>query len=301
MGGLATASLLGSSLLAGCGGSNNHHSSSSNGSSDSANDAAILNFALNLEYLEAEFYLRAVTGTGLSTTDAGGSSAGAVSAPTTTQATPNLSNSVLQYALEIASDEQNHVRALRAAISSLGYTPAVRPAIDLNASFNGLANLAGLGATFDPYASDTNFLLASFIFEDVGVTAYSGAAPSIKSAGVLAAAAGILAVEAYHSGAIRTLLLGLGAGDAADKISDVRDSVDGATDLDQGPGIADPSFASAGNTALVRSTFNLVPTDINSIAFARTTQQVLNVVYASSTGTPGGFFPAGINPLPSNS
>ena len=143
-------------------------------------------------------------------------------------------------------------------------------------------------ATFDPYASDENFLLAAFIFEDVGVTAYKGAAPAISSATYLEAAAGILAAEAYHAGLVRTTLYAKGMATpslrtAAGQISDARDSLDGSSDDDQG--IVGDS-----------TTSNIVPTDDNGIAYSRSTGQVLNIVYLNSAmTTSGGFFPSGVN------
>ena len=51
---------------------------------------------------------------------------------------------------------------------------------------------------------------------------------------VLEAAAGLLAVEAYHAGEIRTLLRGLRQFKAARAISDARDLPDGPGSKDQG-------------------------------------------------------------------
>lgn len=276
--GYASATLLGGSVLAGCGGSGG------GGGSRGASDADILNFALNLEYLEAEYYLRAVGNAGLGSGDIG-SSPGVVTVKAGTTAVPFSSAAIGNYANEIAEDEQNHVRFLR---SALGSAAVDRPAIDLLNSFNGAAAAAGIGATFDPFADDLSFLLGAFIFEDVGVTAYKGAARLLNNKDYLEAAAGILAVEAYHAGSIRTLLSSsaFSAGiPNAEKISNLRDSVDGPSDLDQAP--VDGSTGS-----------NLVPTDANGIAFSRNPSQVLSIVYLNAgltAATSGGFYPDGLN------
>ena len=256
-------------------------------------DADILNFALNLEYLEAQFYAFAATGAGLANSMLTGTGTqGAVIGGRKVNFTDPV---VSQYAQEIAQDEIAHVNFLRA---QLGSSAVAQPAIDVggtdpNGAFSKAAQAAGLvppGTAFDPYANDENFLLGAYIFEDVGVTAYKGAAPLITSKVFLEAAAGILAVEAYHASLIRTVLYGKGIAtpapaliDATEKISDARDSLDGPSDDDQG-------------VRNIGSASNIAPLDGNGLAYSRSAGQVLNIVYLNRMAVDrGGFFPTGMN------
>lgn len=247
-------------------------------------DSDILNFALNLEYLEAQFYTLATTGKtidqlGIGITSGSGAAGGTVTVKANA-AVPFTTPLLQQYANEVATDEQNHVKFLRTA---LGSSAVAMPNIDLMNSFNALAQAAGLGSSFDPFASETNFLLGAFIFEDVGVTAYSGAAGLISDTTTLGKAAGILAVEAYHAGSIRLRIFAAGtaAQQASTAIASARASLDGTGNDDIGVGL------DAGAATIVDA-------DSNAIAFSRTTSQVLKIVYGGGS-TGGAFFPNGLN------
>lgn len=238
-------------------------------------DNDVLNFALNLEYLEAEFYLRAATGTGLAAADIG-ANPGAVTGGTQV----NFTNPAFKaYALEIADNEQAHVRLLR---SALGSAAVDRPAIDFTNAFNAAAVAAGIGPAFNPFADENSFIVGAFTFEDVGVTAYHGAAALLQSKTILGTAAGILAVEAYHAAEIRSILNVLGAPyiTYANLISALR------------------ATAGGGNETAVSPTTVVAADPKTSIAYARTTDQVLHIVYLSAAAgvvSSGGFFPNGLN------
>ena len=120
--------------------------------------------------------------------------------------------------------------------------------------------------------------------EDVGVTAYHGAAP-LMSNKTFVAAAGILAVEAYHMGMARSVVYRMGdaARKAANKLSDARDKLDGPEDVDQG-------IETNGRA-------NIVPADADAKAFSRTPQQVLGIVYLTDKPgvSAGGLYPKGMN------
>jgi hypothetical protein len=293
MAGTASAVIGGSALLGGCFGDDDDDNRGNGGGmtppTAELTDADVLNFALNLEYLEAQFYAYAATGSGLDASLLGGTGTqGAVSGGRKVAFTDPV---VAQYAREIAGDELAHVAFLRSALKSSAVAmPAIDVSADAAGAFSAAARAAGLvgeGQAFDPYASDENFLLAAYIFEDVGVTAYKGAAPLIESKTYLEAAAGILAAEAYHAGLIRTVLYRKGLEtpaliSAAKAISDARDSLDGPSPLDQ--------------PLRVSGDANIVPTDQNGIALSRTTGQVLDIVYLTNqAATKGGFFPNGVN------
>ncbi len=301
-------------------------------------DADYLNFALNLEYLEANFYTLAATGMtidqapyGIALTGTGTQGTVTVKTGGPSACKVNFKNTnVANYATEIAMEERNHVSLLRGA---LGNAAVAQPAIDLVNSFNYLAGLLGVGITaFDPFADDASFLLGSYIFEDVGVTAYTGAAPALTdktAGGHLDTAAGIQGVEAYHAGLIRTTIYGLDqstntvqgqtapAGTLsaiATAVSKLRATADGSKSITASNPQGDDIGIGTQMVALNTSTANITASTLvdatttgslnpagstgtaGSLVFARSAAEVLAIVYAGGTTTSNkGFFQAGLN------
>jgi rubrerythrin len=123
-------------------------------------DVDILNFALTLEYLESTFYEEAMKKV-------------------------KASGELKKLLPLLATDEMQHVEALKGTIEKLGGKPVAKPTFNFE------------------YSGTSGFLKLAETFEDTGVSAYNGAAPSIKSKEVLGAAGSIVQVEARHAAAIR--------------------------------------------------------------------------------------------------
>ncbi|MCT2579281.1 MAG: ferritin-like domain-containing protein [Mesorhizobium sp.] len=253
-------------------------STSSAAAQDDIKDEDIFRFALNLEYMEAEYYLRGTTGKGIEDSDIGSKPGDVVGGKKVAFDTPALG----EFMREVAENELAHVRFYRKTLAS---NAVDRPAIDFDAGFAAVAKAAGLGDDFDAFGNQMNFVLGGMLFEDVGVTAYAGAATVLKNKEFLAAAAGILAVEAYHMGMARSSLYRMGekAWKAANAVSDARDKIDGNEDKDQG--------------IQVDGKANVVPSTPDAIAFTRTPQEVLRIVYLTDQSgvSKGGFYPNGMN------
>ncbi len=129
-------------------------------------DVDIANFALTLEYLEADFYALAL--------DSG-----------------TLSGDALGVVQNLESHESQHVDALVGLLKSVGATPVDKPTFTFPA---------------DATASEAAILQTAATLEPVGVGAYLGAAPLISSPDILAAAGSIAGVEGEHVVAINWLL-----------------------------------------------------------------------------------------------
>ncbi len=134
---------------------------------DNTSDLEVLNYALTLEFLEAEFYDKVIA-------------SGLVK-----------DKMVANLAKKFGETEQEHVDALTATIKKLGGTPVKAPKTKFEETLDkGLEEVLNTAATV----------------ENLGAAAYLGQAGNIKNKEVLAAALAIHTVEARHAAALNRLV-----------------------------------------------------------------------------------------------
>lgn len=233
----------------------------------------VLNFALNLEFLEAGLYYFASTGMVLPALAAGST------LPTTALYTSvQADGPTAALAAALARDEMNHIALLQSTISNLGGTPIVPPVF----------NYAAKGAI----TTVAQFLATTRQFTSVGDSAYNGAAQFLVSnAAVLTAASQIIGAEGQHMGAVNYQCITQGVTAA------LVGSSTATIDIQDQPPSPTQYF-----TVFVNG--NASGSPLLGFSPSRTTSEVLGAVYGVSTATTlnppagstsGGFFPNGLN------
>ena len=143
-------------------------------------DVDLLNYALTLEYLEADFYDQGL--------DTIGEEKLLSSDPIHSLGEP-IRDRVFSELRVIQEHEETHVDVLRDTIEDLGGDPIDEPEFEFGT------------ATEEP----DEFLALAAQLEDTGVSAYAGAAPEIDDPDLVPPALSIHSVEARHASFIRVL------------------------------------------------------------------------------------------------
>src|SRR3954454_10474647 len=130
-----------------------------------ASDSAILDFALPLETLEANFYDKAL------------------------EQVPDMSRRVRRVVQDVRDHEHQHAETINATILQLGISASRAPKFDFG----------------DAFSSEQRFLEVAKQLEDTGVAAYNGAATELFARQILDVAGSIVQVEARHAAVFRDL------------------------------------------------------------------------------------------------
>ncbi len=234
----------------------------------------VLNFSLNFEFLEAEFYTYGSTGKAFGTV------------PVMNPPQVTLSGNELAVATALAQDERNHINLLQTTITQLGGSVVTEPTIDFSA-----------GGVIPPVTTDIAFFAAARQFTALGNSAYAGAAQFLENdTAILTTAAQILGAEAQHMGVTNYLcaLLGIPPSttpSAGDYQIDAQD-------------VPPNGFSSIFTVTPIGTVPYAASAPPPAVGIIRTVQQVLGVAYGVSkptTTTPqagvtsGGFFPKGVS------
>lgn len=264
------------------------------------NDTDMMVLMIQLHYLQAEFYSRAVLGVPLATAlVTGKGTLGTVTGPRPVTFTDAVLGEMMR---EIAVEKIDQVVRLRAILDSA--TPA-RPDLNLAVDANGTFTRYGIDAApvttpatapiiTDVYANQEQFLLGAFILEDAVMVAWRGIATLMTNAANIDIAAGMLAGSSHHVATIRAQLFIRGGASgstlrqASIRLSDLRDSY---SPVDDDRGVSAGLTASSGlNVADVN------PSDGEGEVYGRLPNLTINVFYMTRVvTTAGGFFPTGLN------
>ncbi|KAM6565732.1 hypothetical protein CsatA_024860 [Cannabis sativa] len=237
-------------------------------------DVDLLEFPLNLEYLEAEFFLFGALGYGLDKVAPNLSKGGP---PPIGAKKANLDSLTKDIILQFGWQEVGHLRAIQNTVKGFP-----RPLLNLSSSSFAQVMDSAFGRKlrppFDPYANSINFLLASYLL--VG---------------------GLLGVESGQDAVIRALLYeramtkvkpyGITVADFTNQISDLRNQLGHGGLKDEG--LVVPPFQGAEG----RVAGNVLAGDRYSLSYGRTPEEILRIVYGGNGDehVVGGFYPKGAN------
>lgn len=257
-------------------------------------DVDLLEFPLNLEYLEAEFFLWGALGYGLDKIEPGLAQGGP---PPTGASIAKLDPFTKDVITQFAYQEVGHLKAIKNAVPGFP-----RPCLDLRAAqFGNVMNKAigrALMPPFNPYANSINYLIASYLIPYVGLTGYVGANSKLQDPASKRLVAGLLAVESGQDAVIRAILYevaeeevkpyGITVAEFTDKISVLRNNLGKMGVKDEG--LVVPLMLGA--EGKVRG--NVLAGNNFSIGYERTPEEILRIVYGSGNErVPGGFYPKG--------
>nr|XP_009759793.1 PREDICTED: desiccation-related protein PCC13-62-like [Nicotiana sylvestris] len=264
------------------------------GSNVPKSDVDLLEFPLNLEYMEAEFFLWGSFGYGLDSfapelADGGPSPIGARIA----KLSPLIRDVIAQFGFQ----EVGHVRAIKNTVAGFP-----RPLLNLSReAFATVMNDAfghQLEPPFNPYANDINYLLASYVIPYIGLTGYIGANPKLHSPTSKRLLAGLLGVESGQDAVLRALLYergrenvepyGITVVEFTNRISELRNKLGRHGLKDEGLKVK-PTVGAEGK---IRG--NILAGDKYSLSYDRTPEEILRIVYGSGNeNKPGRFYPKG--------
>ncbi|EFJ19519.1 hypothetical protein SELMODRAFT_233386 [Selaginella moellendorffii] len=270
-----------------------------------SSDVDRINLALNIHYLQAEFFLHAAFGHGLDKVNAKLAKKGP---PPVGGRKARLSTRMEHVAKELGLQSTGHIRAIHDKLDKqsicrplLNISVGVWDSLISKALIHNHTEVDGGGSLhFDPYENDANFLIAAYVIPYIGLNTLIDSSNRVTGIQARKLVSGLMGVQAGQDAVIRTLLFeimenklrpyNVTVAKLTSLVSDLRHKLDHTRKADEGLSV----HQNRGAEKQVNG--NLISANDYSMAISRSPQQVLQVLYGTGDASvPGFFFPKGAN------